>query len=66
MHTEMPAGLVEVVRMAKRSITLEEKLGKSDVQVPQIQRGFRVASGAVLEDQGLSLRRLEESRSCRN
>lgn len=37
-HTEVPAGLFDVVRRAERSITLEEQLKESDWKLQEPQR----------------------------
>lgn len=64
VHTEVPAGLVDVVRMAKCSITLEMQLRESDRELQRILCGLWVAIGVVLEAQHLALSKSEEARSC--
>lgn len=57
-------GLISVIRMAKRNITLEEQLKKSDRESQNIQRELEVANGAVLATQHLALNKSEEARFC--
>lgn len=64
VHTNVPAGLVHVVRMAARSSTLEEQLRESDQQLQKTQCELQVAHSAVLEAQHLALSMSEEARSC--
>lgn len=66
MHTAVPAGWVDVVRMAKRRITLEEHLRESDMELQKIQRELKAASAAVLETQHFALIKSEEARSYRS
>lgn len=65
MRKEVFVGLVDVVRMAKRSITLGDQLTESDRELQHTQRELQVASSAVLEAQHLALSKSKEARSCR-
>lgn len=49
MLTEMHAGLIYVVQMAKRSITFNEMQRKTDRELQKTHCELRVARGAVLE-----------------
>lgn len=45
--TNLPSGLVDVVRMAKHSITLEEQIRDSDGELRKSQLELQVARDAV-------------------
>lgn len=61
----MLAGLVDVGRMAKRSITLEVQIRESNREQMKTQRELQAASGTVLEAQHLPLSNSGKTCSCR-
>lgn len=60
----MPTGLVDVVRMAKRSIILVEQLKESDWELQKTHCELKVTSGAGLKAQRLPLSKLEKAHFC--
>lgn len=56
VHTKVPAGLVDVVRMASRTIKLEKHLIESDWDSPKTQCKLEVVGGAALAAQHLARR----------
>lgn len=61
MHTEVPAGLVDVVKMDKSSVTLGAHLRKSDRESEKTQPELNFASSAVLKAQHLALNKAKEA-----
>lgn len=57
--TEVVAGLVDVLRMAKRSIILKEQLFGNDPEIQKTQHELQIAIGMILEAQHLPLNELE-------
>lgn len=49
MSTQLSAVLVGVKRVAKTSITMEEKLRENDQKERKIQKGLKVVSSTILE-----------------
>lgn len=48
MLLELCAALIDVVRMTKRSIAIEEQLGKCDQELQESQCELKVASAFVI------------------
>lgn len=65
MYTEMPAGFVDVMQMAKHSVKLVEKLVESNRELHKTQRKLKVTGGAVYEAQQLALSKEKEVCLCR-
>lgn len=54
VHTDVSPDLVNVAKMAKRSITFEEQLRKSDKKLHKTQRELQVVSSAASKSQHLA------------
>lgn len=61
VRIEITAGLFHAVLMAKRGITLEEKLRESDPDLQKVQRELQVARLAVFRAQYRALSKLKET-----
>lgn len=64
VHIKVPAGSVNVVRMSKYNIILEELLMVNDRELQKTQRELLAAVDAVLEAQHLAWSKSEKARSC--
>lgn len=65
VRTDVSAGLVDVMQIAKRSITIEGQIRESDQELKKTQIVLQVTMDAILEVRYLALRNSEEARSCR-
>lgn len=64
MPTAILASLVDVVQMAKHSITLDRKLRESNRELEKAQRVLQVTSSAFLEAQHLAFSKSGKAGSC--
>lgn len=55
MHTEVRAGLVDRVKMAKRNVTIEMQVNEIDRELQKTEHVSQVARGAILEAHYLAL-----------